>query len=512
MTGWTGRFDAIYRAEFGRSVAVLAGDTGDLGVAEDAVQEAFTRALRRWPERGIPDRPGAWITTVARRVAVDRLRRESARPGKEHEAVRLAAATVPDPWDGPAPAASAPVDSVPDVWVPDGCAPDVWAPDGCAPDTSAPDDSAPDVSAPVDSAPVDSAPDVSGPDDSAPPIVAPAQATPIAVSSHAGSCSTPGATPRDPLADDRLRLLFACAHPALAIEARVALILRLVCGLRTTEIARAFVVPEPTVAQRISRAKAKIRRARIPLELPPEHRLPERVPAVLAVIYLVFSEGYFATAGPDAVRDDLCDEAIRLGALTCALPGGPAEAAANALQALMLLQDSRRPARRAPDGGLVPLERQDRTAWNAARITAGLHHLRAAAGTHSPYLPQAEIAAAHATAPSWPETDWHRIVTAYDAITAAGAAAPVLVNRAIAIGFRDGPQAGLTELDAIAEHPRLSGTHLLTAAYADAYRRAARYEEAAAHYRAAIPTAPTEPVRAFLRTRLTEVRRRLPPT
>ncbi|MFC3961319.1 RNA polymerase sigma factor [Nocardia jiangsuensis] len=433
MTGRAGRFDAIYRAEFGRSVAVLARDTGDLGSAEDAVQEAFTRAVRHWPEQGVPDRPGAWITTVARRIALDRLRREAARAGKEREAALLATATAPFPPDGPAP--------------------DAFAPVGPARDGAA-----------------------------------------------------PGASATNPLADERMRLLFACAHPALAPEARVALILRLVCGLRTAEIARAFVVPEPTVAQRISRAKAKIRRARIPLELPPRHRLPERVPVVLAVIHLVFSEGYFATAGPDAVRDDLCDEALRLGELICALPG-PHAAEANALNALMLLQDSRRAARRTRTGALVPLEHQNRAHWNTTRIEAGLRHLRAAAGATGPYLPQAEMAAAHATARSWPETNWTRIVTCYDAITAAGAAAPVLVNRAIAIGFRDGPDAGIAELDAVAEHPRLTGTHLLTAAYADTYRRAARYQEAAAHYRAAIPTAPTEPVRAFLRTRLAEVER-----
>lgn len=413
MTGRAGRFDAVYRAEFGRSVAVLARETGDLGIAEDAVQEAFARALRRWPEHGVPDRPGAWITTVARRIALDRLRREAVREGKEKEAVLLATAATPEPSPDAVPA--------------------------------------------------------------------------------------PG-----PLADDRLRLLFTCAHPALAPEARVALTLRLVCGLRTAEIARAFVVPEPTVAQRISRAKAKIRRARIPLDLPPEHRIPDRVPAVLAVIYLVFSEGYFATAGAETVRDDLCAEAIRLGELLCTLPG-PHAAEAHALAALMLLQDSRRAARRTPTGALIPLEHQDRSHWDTARITAGLRHLRSAAGATGPYLPQAEIAATHATAPSWPRTDWARIATCYDTLTAAGAAAPVLVNRAIAIGFRDGPAAGLRELDAIATHPRLTGTHLLHAAYADAYRRAARHREAAAHYRAAIPTAGTEPVRAFLRSRLAEV-------
>ncbi|MFC8043978.1 RNA polymerase sigma factor [Nocardia sp. NPDC057353] len=473
MTGRAGRFDAIYRAEFGRSVAVLARDTGDLGLAEDAVQEAFTRALRLWPEQGTPDRPGAWITTVARRVALDRLRREAARAGKEQEAVLLAAATAPDvsarhdgaeggsvhrdpaqsgfPWGGRASGPAQPGDRAPGA--------DAWA------------DAAREAAAPTGSAQVAAAP-----------------------------------VP-DPLTDERLRLLFACAHPALAVEARVALILRLVCGLRTAEIARAFVVPEPTVAQRISRAKAKIRRARIPLELPPEHRIPERVPVVLAVIHLVFSEGYFATAGPDAVRDDLCDEALRLGELLCALPGEHA-GQAHALLALMLLQDSRRAARRDPTGALIPLDRQDRSRWDSARITAGLRHLRAA--TAGPYLPQAEIAAAHATAPSWPETDWVRIVTCYDALATAGAAAPVLVNRAIAIGFRDGPQAGLAALDAIAAHPRLTGTHLLTAAYADTCRRAARYPEAAAHYRAAIPTAGTALVREFLRARLAEVERHLP--
>lgn len=407
-----GRFDAIYRAEFGRAVAALTRATGDLGVAEDAVQEAFTRALWRWPEQGVPDRPGAWITTVARRLALDRLRREQARTGKETEAVLLA-----------------------------------------------PDDAArlvPDAPAGV-------------------------------------------------LADDRLRLLFTCAHPALAPEARVALTLRLVCGLRTPEIARAFLVPEPTVAQRISRAKAKIRRAGIPLTLPPPHRLPDRVPAVLSVVYLVFSEGYFATSGEFAVRDDLCEEAVRLGVLLRGLPAGEYAAQAEALLALMLLQDSRRAARRGPDGALIPLERQDRSRWDHERIAAGLRCLRAAADAPGPYLPQARIAAAHATAPNWEVTDWSAVVAAYDDLLRLGAAAPVHVNRAVALSFLAGPAAGLAALDAVAADPRLAGGHQLNAAYADLHRRAGHWPEAAARYRAAIPTAGTDPVRRFLTDRLAEV-------
>ncbi|MGI5125386.1 RNA polymerase sigma factor [Pseudonocardia sp. CA-107938] len=397
---------ALYRVEFGRALATVARLVGDIGLAEDAVQEAFADALRSWPERGTPRNPGAWITTVARNRALDRLRRESAREGKESDAVLLA-----------------------------------------------------------------------------PPVEEPEMT---------------------PVADDQLRMIFTCCHPALAPESRVALTLRLVCGLRTAEIARAFLQPEHTVANRLTRAKAKIRQANIPLRVPPAHLLPERTPAVLACIYLVFAEGYFATDGPEAVRDELCDEAIRLGRLLVALL--PDEPEAAALLALMLLDDSRRAQRRTPSGELVPLEEQDRSAWNRAAIREGLQYLVSAAERgRGPYLAQARIAGAHAVAPSWEATDWAAVVDAYDELATWSRSPAVLVNRALAVGFRDGFAAGLAALDEVADHPRLAGSNQVTATRADLLRRAGRTAEAEIAYRAAVAGAANEQARAFLQRRLDEV-------
>ncbi|MCP2287275.1 RNA polymerase sigma factor [Nocardia amikacinitolerans] len=430
-TGPAAGIDAVYRAEFGRAVATVAGMVGDIALAEDAVQEAFADALRTWPERGAPANPGAWITTAARHRALDRLRRESARAVKEYDAV----------------AARAPIEEV-------------------------------EVS---------------------------------------------------PVADDQLRMIFTCCHPALSPPSQVALTLRLVCGMRTAEIARAFLQPEHTVAQRLSRAKAKIRHAGIPLRVPPAHLLPERLPVVLACVYLVFTEGYFATSGPSAVRDELCDEAIRLGRLLCGLL--PREPEARALLALMLLQDSRRGQRRGTgassdgehgagemlgaegnsgDAGnrsdLVPLEEQDRSAWNHAAIRAGLACLESAAADGAgPYLAQARIAAAHATATSWAETDWDAIVAGYDQLLRYSASPAVRVNRAVAVGFSRGFEAGLAALDEVADDPRLAGTHLVPATRADLLRRAGRRREAAESYRAALDLAANDQVRRFLGRRLAEV-------
>lgn len=404
--------DGVYRAEFGRAVATVARLTGDIELAEDAVQEAFAAALRTWPRDGIPARPGGWITTTARHRALDRLRRESARSGKEHEAVR----------------------------------------------------SAPEATAGL---------------------------------------------PDDRFPDDRLLMIFTCCHPALAEPARVALTLRFVCGLRTVEIARMFLQSEATVAQRITRAKAKIRQARIPLRVPPDRLLPERAPTVLAVVYLMFTEGYFATAGPSAVRDELCDEAIRVGRLLCELLPEAERAVrseSHALLALMLLTDSRRAQRRTADGELVPLAEQDRDGWNRAAIRAGLHHLlRAAAAGNGLYLAQARIAAAHAVAPNWAATDWPAIVAAYDDLLALAPSPAARVNRAIAVGLRDGPEAGLVALEEVAGDRRLAGGQLVGAARADLYRRAGRHSDAAREYRAAIAAAGNDPARRYLRRRLAEM-------
>ncbi|MEV0299396.1 sigma-70 family RNA polymerase sigma factor [Nocardia sp. NPDC050710] len=319
-----------------------------------------------------------------------------------------------------------------------------------------------------------------------------------------GDDRTSEETEMAPVPDDQLRMIFTCCHPALSAESQVALTLRLVCGLRTAEIARAFLQPEHTVAQRLTRAKAKIRQARIPLRVPPAHLLPERVPGVLACVYLVFSEGYFASSGPFAVRDELCDEAIRLGRLLCALL--PDEPEARALLALMLLNDSRRAQRRTPDGALVPLEEQDRTQWNRTAIDAGLRCLISAAadGGTGPYLAQARIAGAHAVAPSWGHTDWRAIVAAYDELLRHTDSPVVRVNRAIAVGFLDGPDAGLAALDEIAEHPRLAGSHVIPATRADLLRRAGRHRESIAEYRRALDLVTNDQVRRFLERRTSE--------
>jgi RNA polymerase sigma-70 factor, ECF subfamily len=399
--------ERTFRAESGRALATLSRLLGDIGAAEDAVQEAFVEAMRTWPLRGIPRNPGAWITTTARNRALDRLRREARRPGKEEAAVREGA----DPF--------------------------------------------------VD--------------------------------------------PVHPVADDQLRMVFTCCHPALAPASQVALTLRLVCGLQTAEIARAFLQPEATVAQRLVRAKAKIRDAAIPFRVPPAHLLPERLPLVLACVYLVFSEGYAATAGDELVRRELCDEGVRLARLVVELM--PDEPEARGLLALVLLQDARRPARLSPSGDLVLLEDQDRSAWDRTRIAEGLGHLdrarrRARTG---PYQLQAAIAAAHSTAPTWDATDWSHIAALYAGLATLAPSPVVELNRAIAVAFADGPAAGLRILDAVAGDPRLGRTHQLAATRADLLRRLGRRDEAAAAYRQALALVGTAPERAYLERRLAAV-------
>ncbi len=397
-------------------LATLARQLGDLDAAEDAVQEAFVEAMRTWPRRGVPDNPGAWITTTARNRAVDRVRRESRREAKEK-----AALTEPEP---------------------------------------------------------------SGPPDSPdPPIDA----------------------PEPEPSDDQLRLIFTCCHPALAPPAQVALTLRLVCGLQTVEIARAFLQPEATVAQRLVRAKAKIRTAAIPFRVPPAHLLPERMPPVLACIYLVFSEGYAATAGDELVRRELCDEGIRLGRLVVELM--PDEPEARGLLALMLMQDCRRDARVSPGGDLVLLEDQDRSRWDYDRVAEGTAELERALRRRrpGPYQLQAAIAGLHATAGSWASTDWPQIAALYAELARVAPSPVVELNRAVAVAFTEGPAVGLEVVDAVADDPRLARTHLLPATRADLLRRLGRRDEAADAYRAALALARTSPERAFLQRRLDEV-------
>jgi RNA polymerase sigma-70 factor, ECF subfamily len=320
-------------------------------------------------------------------------------------------------------------------------------------------------------------------------------------------------TPDDPhndddsgIEDDRLRLIFTCCHPALSIEAQVALTLRTLVGLTTSEIARAFLVPEPTMAQRLVRAKKKIRNAGIPYRVPPAHLLPERTSAVLGVLYLLFNEGYASTAGADLVRTGLCAEAIRLGRTLVTLM--PDEPEAVGLLALMLLHDARRAARTDDAGDLVPLEEQDRTRWNRDAIAEGVELLDAALrrGEPGPYQVQAAIAACHATAEHASATDWAEIAALYGALARKVPSPVVELNRAVAVAMADGPEAGLALVDALDASGALAGYHLLPATRADLLRRLHRNTEATVAYRDALELATSDAERRYLSRRVAELR------
>ena len=306
--------------------------------------------------------------------------------------------------------------------------------------------------------------------------------------------------------DDRLRLIFTCCHPALSPEAQVALTLREVCGLTTEDVARAFLIPAPTLAQRIVRAKARIRDEQIPYRVPPREELPERLEGVLRVVYLVFNEGYSASAGDSLTRPDLSGEAIRLGRLLVALLPEPE---AIGLLALMLLQDSRREARTTPDGDLIPLEEQDRALWNRRRIAEGISLVRRALSQDrfGPYTIQAAIAAVHAQAPSVAATDWAQIVGLYDLLLRMVPSPVVELNRAVAVAMRDGPEAGLVLVDGILDRGELDGYHLAHAVRADLCRRLGNVAEARASYERALDLAEQEPERRFLARRLADLPR-----
>ena len=406
---------AAYREEWTRIVATLIRATGDWDVAEDATADAFERAARHWPTEGVPRTPGAWLTTVAKRRALDVLRRRGVEVGKVREWMTMDELTGGGTSDDPGELAAA-----------------------------------------------------------------------------------------EPEWDDRLRLVFTCAHPALPVEARVALTLRTVGGLDTSEIARAFFVPEATMAQRLVRAKRKIRHAAIPYRVPEAAELPERLGGVLAVLMLVHNEGYLASSGDRLLRLDLQEEAIRLARLVVELLPDADEA--RAVLALLLLQHARSAARVDVDGELVPLDEQDRSRWNADEVAQGLALLATPpTGTIGPYRVQAEIQAIHARADTAEATDWPAIVAWYDALLAATPSPVVELNRAVARGLGGDPELALDELDRLAASDRLGDYHLLAAAQADLLRRTGRAADAAERYRAAIRQAPTGPERRFLERRLADV-------
>ena len=391
--------ERVFRAEYGRAVAVLARVFGDIDIAEDAVQDAFAEAARRWPQDGRPPSPAGWIITTARNRAIDRLRREAARPGKHAQAALLRAGEEP-------------------------------AEEGL-------------------------------------------------------------------VRDDRLRLMFTCCHPALGSAARVALTLRLLGGLTTAEIAHAFLVPEPTMAQRLVRAKAKIRDAGIPYRVPAEADLPERLAAVLAVVYLIFNEGYTASSGDRLARADLGAEAIRLGRLLARLM--PDEPEVTGLLALMLLTESRRPARAGPDGSLVLLADQDRGRWDRSLIAEGQALVRRCLrrGRPGPYQIQAAIAAVHSDAPTAAATDWDQILVLYDQLLTVAPSPVAALNRAVALAEVDGPGAALAVVDGLAG-PGLDRYYLFHAIRADLLRRLGRRAAAGAAYRAALALSGNAAERAHL--------------
>ncbi|SEP47745.1 RNA polymerase, sigma subunit, ECF family [Amycolatopsis saalfeldensis] len=388
-------------------IATLIRLTGDWDLAEESAQEALARALERWPRDGIPQRPGAWLTTTARNHALTRLKRSATEAAKLRDVATLASHDEPDA-------------------------------------------------------------DPSG------------------------------------VQDDRLRLMFTCCHPALPLEGRVALTLRTLGGLSTAEIARAFLVTESTMAQRLVRTKRKIREAGIPYRVPPAHLLPERTTAVLGVVYLLFNEGY----GP--ARPDLCAEAIRLARILAELM--PAEPEIEGLLALMLLQSSRRKARLDDEGELVTLEDQDRSRWDAGAIEEGLALVekaltetarrRASAG---PYQLQAAIAACHASAPTAGATDWPQIAALYGELLKRLPSPVVELNRAVAVAMADGPEAGLALVTAMREDPRLAHYHLLPATRGDLLRRLGRRPEAIEAYQQALELATDEADRRFLARRISNL-------
>ena len=426
-----------HRREWAFVLAATVRVTCDLDLAEECVQDAYARALDTWGTAGIPARPGAWLTTVARRRALDLLRRDAT-------ARRALPLLVTDPALAPRPDAAADELAGPEL----------------------------------------AGPELAGPE--------PGGSVPVKLADPA-------------VADDRLRLVFTCCHPALATDAQVALSLRLLCGLSTAEVARAFLVSEATMAARITRAKKKIAAARIPYRVPPRAELPARVDAVLTVVHLMFSTGYAAPTGDELMREDLAERSLDLARMLRVLLPGHGEVAG--LLALILLTDARRGARVDEAGRLVLLADQDRARWDPAKINEGVALVREALGQGAPgrFAVMAAIAAVHDEAPRFGDTDWPQIVGLYDLLMRRWPSPVVALNRAVAVGFADGPAEGLAALDALAASPELAGYGYLSASRAEFLRRLGRTGEARLAYEEALLLTGNAVERDFLAARLDQL-------